>query len=82
MPEFDVAGPDEDREDERLRHRERLGAQDEVSLRHPVGDDAREEDEDRDWQELEHRHGTEGDLRIGDLQDEPCLGNRLHPGAA
>ncbi len=69
----------EHRQYQRLGHRERAGGEDEVSLRDPVSDDARDQHEHRDRQELQHGHGTESDLRVRELDDENRLGDRLHP---
>jgi hypothetical protein len=81
VPELDQAGVGQDAERQRLEHHHDLGAQQEFALREAVGDDAAEQPQQQHRQGLEHRDGSERQRRVGQAQDQPGLGDRLHPGA-
>lgn len=80
VPILHVAGPRESREDERLDHECRLGADDESALRDAVGDGAGHEREAEHRSELERADEPELEGGVGQLKDEPRLPHALHPG--
>ena len=67
-------------EDEGQHHRDGLGRDQRLALRELVGDHAAEQAEDDHRPELGDRHEPEPERVVGQLEDEPALGDLLHPG--
>ena len=79
MPQLDAAGRYEHCQQQRLHHSQGSRRKDEVPLIDTVRNHPGREHEDRDRQELECRDDAQRCLRVGQLDDEPRLRDRLHP---
>ena len=77
----DVRGG-EHAEDEREHRGDRLGDHQQLALVDAVGERARPGPEEQHRAELEPDGDAEVDAAAGEVQDEPVLRHRLHPGAA
>ena len=71
--------PDERRERQRLEAQRRLGREDQPALGQPVGERARDDREEEHGRELEGADEPELEGRVGQLEHEPRLRDRLHP---
>ena len=80
-PDLDGAGHHEQPQGQRQAERHELGHDERLALGQRIGDEAAEEPEGEDGQELAGRGYAERERIVGQLQDEPALGNGLHPGA-
>ena len=79
-PDLDDAGDDEHGEDRGEDHHRDLGRDQDPALGQGVRGDAGEQAEDHDRDELGGRDDAEPDRIVGQLEDEPRLGDLLHPG--
>ena len=80
-PDLDDVGEDEDGQDRGEDHHRGLGRDQDASLGQRIGGDPGEQAEDDDRDELGGGHDAEPDRVVGQLEDEPRLGDLLHPGA-
>jgi hypothetical protein len=81
VPVLDVAELHEGGEAERLYEQHGLAGDDEPALRQAVGEGAGDERQQQHRRELQRADETETERRVGELEHEPGLGHRLHPGA-
>ena len=58
-----------------------LGGEEQSALVDPVGDQPAEGTEEEHREELQTDHDAEVDTTAGQVEDQPGLGHRLHPGA-
>ena len=79
MEDGHVVRDGQEEQDERERHGGRLGHDQGLSLGQDVGEDAAEEAKDEDRRELGDGDEAQVDGIARQLQDEPALGNTLHP---
>ena len=80
VPELDHASKDEDGENRRLNHQQRLRDHQRAAFRQPIGQHTAVEREDHHRQELQRDHCPQRQRRIvGQLQDQPGLRRGLHP---
>ena len=76
-----VSVTDEPEQDEREHHLDGLGDDQRPPLGQGVRDQPAEQAQDQHRQEGEGGHEAEDERVAGEVQDEPCLGDLLHPGA-
>ena len=79
-PDLDDVRDDERSQHEGKHHHHRLDGDEDAPLRQRVGSDPGEEPEHHDRQELRGCDDAQPDRVAGELQDEPGLGDLLHPG--
>ena len=79
-PDLDDAGQREHGEDRGEDHHHGLHDEDRLALRQRVREHAAEQPEDHHGDELRGGDHAEPERIVGELEDEPGLGNLLHPG--
>jgi hypothetical protein len=82
LPHAHVAAEGERSEREREHHPDRLGREERVTAREPVGSDSRRQGEEQHREVGEEGDEAELERRVGQPQHEPALGDRLHPPTA
>src|SRR5690606_29226120 len=75
------AGERQRGEGSRFQQHHRLQADDEAALVHPIGQHAPVEREQQDRQRVERGHQSDCKRGAGELEHQPSLRDRLHPGA-
>ena len=73
--------PHQHRERERLEHLQRLREHHGAAFVHAVGHDARVQREQQHTERADRRDEADVERGVGELQDQPALGHRLHPRA-
>ena len=81
VPVLHHAGDVEEAEQQGHHTERRLGDEQHPALVQPVGEDAAPEAEQQRRAELQRRDHTERGAGVGEFEDEPVLGDPLHPGA-
>src|SRR6185312_3107473 len=79
--DVDQVGPRQHRHRRRLEQHHRLCTEQRPALGKTVGIDAAEEGKEQDGGEAHRRQRAERERRIRQLQNQPRLGDLLHPGA-
>ena len=79
-PDLDDAGQREHGEDRGENHHHRLHDEDRLAFRQCVREDAAEQPEDHHRDELGGGDHAEPQRIVGELENQPGLGNLLHPG--
>ncbi len=80
VPVLHVARPGQERQCKRLEHERGLGADDQAALGQSVGDGTGHEGKAQHRPELQRADQAELEWRVGQFQDQPGLGDALHPG--
>ena len=79
LPDLDQSGRDERRERECQDHQDGLGGHERPALRQMIGDEPAEQAEDQHRRELRRGDEAEVERIVRQLEDEPVLGDGLHP---